>query len=369
MNIAPEHLTRIQGYGYTRTEAQFLCLVATHSGYFTRRQFLRFAQVKKGGAVCRFIDKLLQLRRGRGTLYGRKTFVYQLHSWLIYEQIEKNNLCNRRWLSNDLIRTRLMILDFVLDHLEPHYLETEAHKLSFFHHQLHLPLGLLPGRIYKGINSNSPARQYFVDRFPIHIPGGTASSPGPLIPTFVYCDLGGPGLLRYIRHLRNYENLLHRLTAFNFVYAAASDSKFKRAAKLFASRFGDHARVDGESLIRYFEVRQRWESHNTSSLARADRELLREGDRRFQGQSLEEMYLQWAANRLSRSEISDRLEEQRTQGSKLFSTYVLPHAYDIFERISAEHSIPVSRHRASAIPSTTARPEARAGKRQEASSV
>jgi hypothetical protein len=344
MNIAPEHLTRIQGYGYSRTEAQFLCLVATHSGYFTQGQFLRFAQVKEGDSVCRFSEKLLRFRHGRRTRYGRKTFVYHLHSWLIYEQIEKDSFCNRRWLSNDLIRTRLMI---------------------------HLPLEVLPGRIYKGIHSNSSTKQYFADRFPIHVPGGTASSPAPLIPTFVYCDLGGPRLLRYIHHLRNYENLLHRLTAFNFVYAAATDSKFKRAEKLFVSRFGDNARVDGEILARYFEVRQRWESHNTSSLTRADRQLLREGDRRFRGQALEQMYVQWATNRLAHSRANNLFEERRTQGSKLFSTYILPRAYDIFERLSAEHSTTVSNPvpRRGGLASTTAPTEAQANERQEANTV
>ena len=131
MKIAPEHLARIRGYGYSPTEAQFLYLVATHSGYFTQRQFLRFADVKSGGSAIRFTQKILRLGHGRANRYGHHTFIYNVHSRLIYEPIEKDNLRNCRRLSNDWIRTRLMILDFVLDHLQHQYLETEADKVGF----------------------------------------------------------------------------------------------------------------------------------------------------------------------------------------------------------------------------------------------
>ncbi len=42
MNIAPMHLEALKALGYTEVEARFLYLVATHSGYFTARQFLAF---------------------------------------------------------------------------------------------------------------------------------------------------------------------------------------------------------------------------------------------------------------------------------------------------------------------------------------
>ena len=342
MNITPEHLTRIQGYGYSPAEAQFLYLVATHSGYFTRQQFLRFVDVKTGGSASRFTEKLLRLRHGRSTRYGYHTFIYNLHSRQIYEPIEKDDLRNRRRISNDLIRTRLMILDFVLDHLQNQFFETEAHKVGFFHRDLSLPLTVLPARIYKGIDSHSHSKRYFVDRFPIFIPCAPCPLLFPLVPTFVYCDSGGPGLRQYIHHLRTYENLLNRLAAFNFVYAAPTDSKFKRAARFFTSRFGYSSRIDTERLIRYFEIRQLWESHKTSSLTRADRQLLREGDRRFRGQAFQEIYQQWTSTRLSPSDLKDHFEKARARENKLFSTCILPRAYDIFERVSKDHSIPES---------------------------
>jgi hypothetical protein len=360
MNIAPEHLTKIQSYGYTRTEAEFLYLVATHSGYFTQRQFLRFAHVESGGAASRFTEKLLRFGHGRTNRYGYHTFIYNLYSRLIYGSIEKDNLRNRRRLSNDLIRTRLMILDFVLDHPEHEYLETEAHKVAFFHHKLRVPLPVLPGRIYKGIKSNSLTKRYFVDRFPIFIPCGPASLLLPLAPTFVYCDSAEPGLLRFIGHLRTYENLLNQLTTFNFVYAAPSDSKFKRAGKFFARLFSYDPRVDTDRLIRYFEIRQLWETHQTSSLTRADRQLLRQGDRRFRGQVFHDLYQQWTATRLSRTDLNEDLRRAKAQESRLFSTCILPDPYDIFERLSKDYSAPgrgaISRNHGSKVRSSLAAP-------------
>ena len=176
MNIAPEYLAAIQGYGYTHTEAEFLYLVATHSGYFTQGQFLRFARVEKGGAASRFTEKLLRFRHGRTTRFGYHTLDLQPLLPIDLRLIDKDNLRNRRRLSNDLIRTRLMILDFVLGHLEHQYLETEAQKVAYFHRKLHVPLPVLPGRIYKGIKSNSNTKRYFVDRFPVFIPCGPGLS-------------------------------------------------------------------------------------------------------------------------------------------------------------------------------------------------
>jgi len=363
MNIAPEYLVALQDYGYTRTEAEFLYLVATHSGYFTQRQFLRFARVKKGGAANRFTEKLLRFRHGRTTRYGYHTLIYNLYSGRIYGTLDKDNLRSRRRLSNDLIRTRLLILDFVLGHLEHQYLETETDKIAYFHRKLGLPLPMLPERIYKGIECNSNTKRHFVDRFPIFIPCGSESLFLPLAPTFVYCDSADPGLRRYTGHLRTYEYLLNQLPSFNFVYAAATATKFKRAGQLFARLFTSESSTETEHLIRYFKIRQLWEDHKTSLLTRPDRQLLRDGDKRFHSQVFEDAYRQWATATLSRTDLDDILRRVRAHECRLFSTCILPDAYDIFERFSKAYSAleggTISRNRSSRVgssPSSTAVP-------------
>lgn len=41
-NIKPSYVESLQALGYTESEARFLYLVVTHSGYFVARQFLAF---------------------------------------------------------------------------------------------------------------------------------------------------------------------------------------------------------------------------------------------------------------------------------------------------------------------------------------
>jgi hypothetical protein len=333
MKIAPEHLAAIQGYGYTPTEAAFLYLVATHSGYFTQRQFLHFARVKTGGAVNRLTQKILHLQHGRRARYGCCTFIYNLYSRLIYDFIDKDNLRNRSRLSNDLIRTRLLILDFVLSHLDHKYLETEAEKIAYFQHELSVPLLVLPGRSYPGIQSDSNTKRYFADRFPIFVPCGLDSGSVPQVPTFVYCDSPEPRLLGYSSYLRMYQGLLNSLPAFNLIYAGANQAKFKRAGKLFARLFGGEDGLDVDRLVRYFEIRQLWESHKTSFLTRADRQVLRDGDQRFHSQLLQNAYRIWTT-KPSEPGLQDLLRRAKAQQSRQFSTCVLPHRYNIFERVS-----------------------------------
>jgi hypothetical protein len=54
-----DHLDRLRHSGYNEQEARFLYLAATHSGYFTRHQFLGFTHQTKGCLVHRFTTKLL----------------------------------------------------------------------------------------------------------------------------------------------------------------------------------------------------------------------------------------------------------------------------------------------------------------------
>ncbi len=74
MTISSEQLDALERLDYTLTEARFLYLVATHSGYFTCRQFLASARQAKGSVVYNIITKAICLKRVRPRAYGRKTF-------------------------------------------------------------------------------------------------------------------------------------------------------------------------------------------------------------------------------------------------------------------------------------------------------
>ena len=59
--------------------------------------------------------------------------------WPIPDLIGKQDLRDHRSHTADFIRTRLLILDFVLAHPDLQYLESQAEKLKFFREQLGLP--------------------------------------------------------------------------------------------------------------------------------------------------------------------------------------------------------------------------------------
>src|SRR5438132_13562346 len=118
MNIAEDQLVKLRNFGYTEVEARFLYLVATHSGYFTVRQFLDFAKAKSGKRNARLVEKLFSLGHASAQRYTRRSLVYHLCSRQLYSAIGKDYLRNRREQELAHIQTRLLALDF---HLRPPY--------------------------------------------------------------------------------------------------------------------------------------------------------------------------------------------------------------------------------------------------------
>ena len=258
----PEHLAALIDLGYNEQESRFLYLVATHSGYFTLRQFLDYTGTSKGRNVHQFTSKSIRLGHVRAATCGYRTSVFNLFSRKVYGALDRDNLRNRRRLSSELIQTRLLILDFVLAHPGLEYLETEAEKVAYFR-ELAVPEALIPGRVYKGIDPNSTTKRCFVDRFPVFFSAESDCPPGELTPTFVYCDSASRGLFHYITHLRSYEHFLRRLSGFYFVYAAPSPVKFRRAEQFFRSTFEENSAANVQSIARYFRVRRLWDDEQT----------------------------------------------------------------------------------------------------------
>ena len=79
-----------------------------------------------------------------------------------------------------------------------------------------------------------------------------------------------------------------------------------------------------------FDIRQLWESHKTESLTRTDRDLLRAGDKRFQGALFESLYQKWWAGTVSQSDLEVHFGDSRSSKKTGFSTHLLPDNYDIF---------------------------------------
>jgi len=235
MNFPEFSIANLSSLGYTEDEAGFLYLVATHSGYFSMRQFLQFTGTKSGEKSMTFSQKLLAKGHATARSFLRNGLVYHLFSRIVYRAIGRENLRNRRAHSLEHIRTRLVALDFILAHLQYEYLETEDDKLNFFCQQLALPKELLPRKRYSGAVHNRTTERYFVDKFPMFLSSGSFSSP---VVTFTFVDPGLGILDSFKTHLLAYASLFEALSEVRLVYVSPRPTQFEVARKTFLATAG-----------------------------------------------------------------------------------------------------------------------------------
>ena len=322
MNWPQDQIETVASLGYTETEARFLYLVATHSGYFTLRHFLAFSGAHWGKRSTRFAQKLL--RHGHASIrdYMGTGSVFHLFSRNLYGRIEKENNCNRRRHSFEYIRTRLVLLDFVLENLDCDFLETEQEKMHLFCETLGVPKDALPAKVYEGGFHRRLTVRYFVDKFPLFFtPRTSLSLP---MATFSYVDSGSASIANFGAHLAAYQSLFRQLRAFRFVYVAPRPAAFRRAEKRFRSFVKEPLEIDVSSeVLRYFWVRQKWERHEYVVPVTDDLEFLSEARRRFLGQRFETLYDAWLAGSLDEAALRAEFA-QLTPGRKVsFDTYLV----------------------------------------------
>src|SRR5713101_1527578 len=169
MNIKPAHLEALQSLGYTDPEARFIYIAATHSGYFTQRQYTHFTATVPGRPVTDLTAKLLGRRHAREETYHHGGRVYHLFARVLYRAIAKEHIRARHRHSLEHIRTRLAALEFVLSNLQPNYLETEKEKVEFFRDKYRIEPTHRPNKVYKGRPNSLNTARYFVDKFPMFL--------------------------------------------------------------------------------------------------------------------------------------------------------------------------------------------------------
>jgi len=311
-------IASLESVGYLEREASFLYLVAVHSGYFLRRQYYRFAGRKGGTLASQLLKKAAHRQHIHVIECGQGWHIYHLTSKPVYEALGRRDSQNRRIKGDAHIKSRLMVLDFILANLDANLLEDEAGKIDFFTTQCGVGSELLP-RSYAG------KLMYFSDGFPILV-----SNSG--IPRFTFFDEGQVTATRFERFLKQYQPLFAALGEFELIYLADTESSSARAAGIF-NRFLPADRLRGvtsttplgvERFLEYLAASQRYDTIGGVSSAR-DLEVLREGEHLYT--SLEHRALQAAWNIQSTS--ADRIRQRFLQKSlrATFSTVVLPYRY------------------------------------------
>ena len=322
MKMIAHQVERIKELGYTESEARFLYVVAIYSGYFTLRQFRAFTQATRGKRSFVFAQKLL--KRGHASLrdYMGAGSVFHLFSRTVYGQMEKDNLRNRRRHSFEFIRTRLLLLDFILGNQGFAYLETEQDKVRFFCETLGVAKDFLPAKVYEGRRGSQPTIRYFVDKFPLFLAPPLPGSPA--VATLSYVDSGFETPSSFLSHLCAYQGLLRQLKCFRFLYVAAKNAYFQKAEELFRSVVKTPLESDlSTEITRYFQIRKKWDNHEYVVPVTEDFEFLNEGRRRFHGDRFESMYRAWCAGEVSEQDLRADFSQLRPERTVFFDTYLV----------------------------------------------
>jgi hypothetical protein len=318
MNIARAHLDALKELGYTEAEARFLYIVATHSGYFTARQFLACTGAHWGKRTTNFWNKIERSRHARTERFPKSGVIHHLFSRRLYRQIEKENLRNRRVHEIDFIKRCIAILDFVIANQGYEYLETEPEKVAYFCEKLGINERYFPARLYLGRKTSRASVRYFVDKFPMFL--GSAS---PVV-TFTYVHESTPGFADFVAHWQSYLPLFRQLSQFDVVYVSRTDAHFARAREIFDSLVKIPLESDiAEDLLRYFRVRKLWDEKRYAEVRDAELIFRNEARSRFQGGTFEGLYRNWKIGQVSAEAIEQKFARNDRRRTIRFETYRL----------------------------------------------
>lgn len=314
MTLAYDPIPVLQVTGYTEREAAFLYLAALHSGYFLRRQYLRFIERGRGALAAQFLRRASALGHIQSIACGQARFVYHLTSTEVYAAAGLGASHHRRLKSDGTIKSRLMVLDFVLDHLGETLLDTQESKVQHFTGVLGLDASLLP-RLRNVL---------FAEEFPLLLnkDGGIS---------FSYVDEGALSASSFERFLDRHAPLFRALRGFELLYLSDPSNDFDRASRIFAAKIPDHQSPGTTPLtprgvdhfLDYLRARELADS-GKSPLTLRDLALLREGDSLYMQPEHQTLLAVGTAN-------ARRLRQQFEQSAQRWklTTRALPYNYPL----------------------------------------
>jgi hypothetical protein len=322
MKIPAAYLERIQRLGYTESEARFLYIVALFSGYFTMAQFRAFTGSQCGKRPTCFAQKLVGQGHARVCAQARTAALFHLFSRKVYGQMDNDNLRNRKRHSFEFMRTRLILLDFILANQEFAYFETERDKVNFFCNELGISKDYLPAKVYEGATPDQQTTRYFVDKFPLFL---APPLPGvPAVVTFSYMDSGFSRPSSFASHLAAYRPLLQQLNNFRFLYIAAKEAYVHGVEERFRSLIRLPLEADwSNEVLKHFEIRKKWERHEYIIPVTEDLEFLRDAQERFRSSGIESLYQSWRRGAVGVRELRAKISQQRPERAIFFDTYLV----------------------------------------------
>jgi hypothetical protein len=321
-----DSIPELQKLGYTDREAAFLYLAGLHSGYFLRRQFLAFVEREDGAMVQRFLVKAVSLGHVVPIEYAAGRHIYHLKSKLAYRLLGQEDSQNRRAKGDREIKTRLMQVDYLLDHFGEKFLETAADKVRFFREKLKVKTESLPQASYR--SHGTPC--YFPDRFPIAVTEKPDQA-APLV-TLVFLDDGLRSLSAFLRWLKDYNPLLNALQLAEVVYVSDSNRNFEGAEREFLRKFprkaaGKELPMGLEHFLLWLSVRSGFDKGEARLKPEGVR-LLNEGDRLYTSLEMQALLAAWKRGSTNEAKIRARFECDMRQIS--IQGYLLEHDYPVW---------------------------------------
>jgi hypothetical protein len=279
-------------FGYTGREATFLYLVAVHSGYFLRRQFIECVHRERGGVATNFLRKAMELRHVTALPCNEGRFTYHLHGKQLYRALDQSDSQNRRLKSTPEIRRRLIVLDYVLLHLgQERFVESEQDR-----RQLWASLKVKAEAINRA--------DTFLQCVPVSILGAGET----LTIRFAFVDESQRSMSRYLRFLNAYGELICSLERAEVAYVSPSPINFTSAQHLFdrhmplKNPLTPACPLGVEHLVRWLEMQHkfRWEQ---GSITPAEHQLFLEGERVYRAPVHLGLIASWNNGAMDRSKV------------------------------------------------------------------
>jgi len=326
MTAAYDPIRELRKFGYTERESAFLYLIGVNSGYFLRRQFLRFIRREDGAMAQRFLQRSIDLQHVHSIEYAAGRHIYHLKSKLIYRILGAEDSQNRRMKGDRQIKARLMQVDYLTDRFGDQFLETTKQKLTFFREELRVPGHSLPKMKYG--NNGTPC--FFPDGFPITVMQQPERS-HPLI-TFAFIDDGLRSVSAFVHWLEQYALLLRSLHRAEVIYAADNSRNFDEAEREFLRRFP--ARVETKELphgvehfLSYLKLRMIYD-RQSGGFAMDEMRVLNDGMKLYVSLEHRVLLEAWKIGSTTEDKIRARFEPQTRQTS--IHGYLLEYDYPIW---------------------------------------
>jgi hypothetical protein len=128
----------------------------------------------------------------------------------------------------------------------------------------------------------------------------------------------------FVAYLAAYQALFRHLKSFCLLYIASRTTEFRRAEERFRASVKQplESDVSGE-ILRYFEIRRKWEKHEYVVPKTTDFEFLNEARRRFHGDRFQSLYEAWLAGRIAERELRLEFSQITPDRNAFFDTYLV----------------------------------------------